>query len=99
VVEIDTQGNVLSIEDKPQNPKSNVVCTGFMGFKSEVFEMVDKIQPNEKGEYDIMDIIRKVNSQKMLEYSFIKGCWLDAGVSFDTLLAASSLAKMKGLNK
>lgn len=99
VVEIDSQGNILSIEDKPQNPKSNIVCTGFMGFSSEVFEMIDKIKPNKKNEYDIMDTVRAIHARNMLEYAFIKGCWMDAGVSFDTLLAASVLAKERGLNK
>ena len=99
VVEIDQCGKILSIEDKPQYPKSNLVCTGFMGFKSEVFDMVDKVQSNTQGEYDIMDTIRTIHKQNMLEYAFINGSWLDAGVSFDTLLAASVLAKEKGLNK
>lgn len=99
VVEIDALGKILSIEDKPKKPKSNIICTGFMGFKSEVFGMIDKIESNSKGEFDIMNAIREVHSQNMLEYSFIKGTWLDAGVSFDMLLAASLLAKTKGLNK
>lgn len=99
VVEIDPQGKILSIEDKPQNPKSDTVCTGFMGFKSEVFEMIDKIKPNKKGEYDIMDAVRAIHAQNMLDYAFIKGYWMDAGVSFDTLLAASMFVKERGINK
>lgn len=99
VVEIDKRGRILSIIDKPQKPKSKIVCTGFIGFSSEVFEMVGRIQPNKMGEYDIMDAVRMIHSENLLEYAFIKGYWLDAAVSFDTLLAASILAKEKGINK
>ena len=99
VVEIDGHGEILSIIDKPQNPRSNVVCAGFMGFKSEVFGMIDKVQPNNKGEYDIMNVVRMTQKEKVLEYVFTKGGWVDACVSFDTLLVASILAKERGLNK
>lgn len=99
VLEIDEKERIISIEDKPEFPKSNTICTGFMGFNSEVFGMFDKIKPNVKGELDIMDIVRIYQVEKMLEYVFIKGSWLDAGVSFETLFAAAILAKEKGLNK
>ena len=99
VVEIDKRGRILSIIDKPQKPKSKIVCTGFMGFNSEVFEMIGRIRPNKRGEYDIMDVVRMIHDENLLEYAFIKGYWLDAAVSFDTLLAASILAKEKGINK
>lgn len=99
VVNVDNNGNIKSIEDKPQNPKSHLVCTGFMSFKSEVFEMINEIQPNSKGEYDIMDTVRAIHTQNTLEYAIVNGYWMDAGVSFDTLLAASILVKEKGINK
>ncbi len=99
VVEIDRRKRILRIADKPKNPRSNIVCTGFMGFKSEVFGLVKNIAPNPKGEYDIMGVVRLTHSQNMLEYAFIRGSWIDAGVSFDTLLKASILAKEKGLNR
>lgn len=99
VVEIDEEGRITNIVDKPQIPKSNIVCTGFMGFKSQVFDMIKNISPNKKGEFDIMDAVRLIHSQGVLEYAFIKGNWIDAGVSFDTLLKASILAKECGFNK
>ena len=70
-----------------------------MGFKSEIFDTIEQIQPNKDGEYDIMDAVRSINAQEMLEYTLIRGYWIDAGVSFDTLLEASILVKEKGLNK
>lgn len=99
VVEINKQGQIMSIIDKPQKPKSKIVCTGFMGFSSEVFEMIEKVQPNKRGEYDIMDAVRMTHDESLLEYAFIKGYWLDAAVSFETLLVASILVKEKGINK
>ena len=99
VVEIDERGRIVSIEDKPRLPKSNIICTGFMGFSSEAFGLIGKIKPNVKGELDIMDVVRMAQAEKMLEYVFVKGSWIDAGVSFEALLAAAILAKEKGLNK
>lgn len=99
VVEMDKVGRIASIVDKPQLPKSNIVCTGFMGFKSQIFDMIKNTTLNKQGEFDIMDAIRLIHSQGILEYAFIKGDWIDAGVSFDTLLKASILAKESGINK
>lgn len=99
VVEIDENERIINIEEKPELPKSNTVCTGFMGFSSEVFGMLGKLKPNIRGELDIMDIVRMAQADNALEYVFIKGGWLDAGVSFETFFAAAVLAKEKGLNK
>ncbi len=99
VVEINRKGKITKILDKPKNPKSNLICTGFMGFKSEAIDTMKSITPNNKGEYDVMDTIRFAQGRNMLEYALIRGRWLDAGVSFDTLLKAAILAREKGLNK
>lgn len=99
VIEINDDGKIIGIVDKPQIPKSNIICTGFMGFKSQVFDMVKNISPNKRGELDIMDAVRTIYNQGVLEHTFIRGGWIDAGVSFDTLLNASILAKERGLNK
>jgi glucose-1-phosphate thymidylyltransferase len=99
VVELDSQGKIKSIEDKPLTPKSNHICTGFMGFNSVVLDQLNSLQPNQKGEYEVMDLVRTAHRNQLLEHAFIQGSWMDAGVSFDTLVAASLLAKEKGLNK
>lgn len=99
VVEINNNREIIKIIDKPKNSKSNLICTGFMGFKSEAIDEIKSLKPNFKSEYDVMDTVRIAQDRDMLEYSLIKGKWLDVGVSFDTLLSAAILAKQKGLNK
>jgi len=90
---------IISIEDKPQQPKANTICTGFMLFTDSVFDEIDHVVPNHKQERDIMDIIRYYLRIGKLTYAHISGCWFDAGTNPETYYRAAFFAETFGLNK
>lgn len=98
VIEIKT-GKILSIEEKPSRPKDKFVCTGFMIFNKEVFKRIGKLPKNKKNEWDIMNVLKEYQEEGKLDYRIIKGRWLDAGVSFESLFKTSEFVRNYGVNK
>lgn len=98
VVEIKA-GKILNIEEKLPKPKSKFVCTGFMIFNNEVFKRIEKLQKNKKDEWDIMNVLKAYREEGRLDYKMVKGRWLDAGVSFESLFKTSKFVRDCGVNK
>ena len=92
VIEFDVKHKVLSIEEKPKNPKSNFAATGVYIFDSEVVSVAKKLQPSKRGELEIVDLMNHYLKKKTLDVRTIKGEWIDAG-TFDSLLKANILAR------
>lgn len=94
VIEKDNLGNLISIEEKPMCPKSDLVMTGLMMFDKNAFEMMKKIKPSIRGEYEITDLVNmyiKKNKAKAEQLS--PNCiWLDTG-THDSMLKASEEVK------
>jgi glucose-1-phosphate thymidylyltransferase len=90
VVSFNRDGRVVSIEEKPQNPKSNYAVTGIYFYDNRVVDIASRIEPSERGELEITDINRKYF--EMGELHVVKlgrgFAWLDTG-TFETLLQAS----------
>ena len=79
VAKMDKEGNVISIEEKPEMPKSNNAVVGVYMFDESVFEMISTLQPSKRGEYEITDLCNLyVNNKKCKNFS-IDGWWIDAG--------------------
>ena len=102
VAEFDKQGNCLSIEEKPQHPKSNYAVVGLYFYPNKVVEVARNIKPSARGEYEITTV-----NQKFLEDGELKVqtlgrgfAWLDTG-THDSLSEASTyievLEKRQGL--
>ncbi|MCE7738711.1 MAG: NTP transferase domain-containing protein, partial [Candidatus Heimdallarchaeota archaeon] len=90
VVEIEGD-NVLSLEEKPQNPKSNLVITGFYVFSPIIFDMIPKLKPSSRGEYELTDAIRElINGGHVVKAGLISGWRHDIGFPED-LLAVNRL--------
>ena len=91
VVEFDTNGRVVGIEEKPQKPKSNYAVPGLYFYDSTVTEKAARLQPSARGEYEITDLNRLYLEEGTLRVElFGRGfAWLDTG-NCDSLLEASN---------
>ena len=81
VVEFDQQGNVISLEEKPEKPKSNYVVTGLYFYDSKAVEYAKQIKPSFRGELEITDLNRMYLEDQTLSVELIgRGyAWLDTG--------------------
>jgi len=86
---------VISIEEKPQYPKSHFAVTGLYLYDSEVFSIIRTLKPSGRGELEITDVNNDYIEKEMMQYSILQGFWSDAG-TFDSLLRASILVQHNG---
>jgi len=91
VAELD--GNtIVSIEEKPEYPKSNFAVTGIYMYDSEVFDIIKTLKPSGRGELEITDVNNYYIKKGSLTYDILKGWWTDAG-TIPSLINATELAK------
>ena len=81
---------ILSIEEKPSQPKSNHAVVGCYAYDHKVFDIIDTIQPSARGELEITAVNNRYIERNQLQYSFVQGRWTDAG-TFDSLREANEL--------
>lgn len=98
IVEFDNEGKALSIEEKPQKPKSNFCVTGAYIYDNRVIEIAKNIQPSERGEIEITTVNNIFLKKNELAVKKIEGEWLDAG-TFDSLLEAGNIVREKKIYK
>jgi len=94
VVEFDEQMNAISIEEKPEKPKSNYCVTGLYIYDNRVVNIAKNLQASERGELEITDVNRWYLEKGELEVAKFDGEWIDAG-TFESFAAAQELARTK----
>ncbi|MCB9425818.1 MAG: glucose-1-phosphate thymidylyltransferase RfbA [Flavobacteriales bacterium] len=94
VVDFDDEGNVLSLEEKPAEPKSNYAVPGIYFYDNDVVEIAENIEPSARGELEITDVNKEYLKRGKLKVGILdRGiAWLDTG-TFDSLMQAGQFVQ------
>ncbi len=85
---------IVSIEEKPKKPKSDLAVTGVYMYDENVFEIIETLKPSKRGELEITDVNNAYIKRGELAFDVLEGWWTDSG-TFDSLLRANQLVAKK----
>ncbi|HEY4189133.1 MAG TPA: sugar phosphate nucleotidyltransferase [Candidatus Limnocylindrales bacterium] len=91
VAEFDDQGNVVGFEEKPAQPKSDLIPIGVYFLRAAAFDVIDQLAPSGRGEFEITDVLNHYIPDDQLFTRVYEGIWTDAG-TVDSLMRAAVLA-------
>ena len=94
VVEFDSEGNAISLAEKPKKPKSNYAVTGLYFYDKDIVEVAKTIKPSDRGELEITDVNNIYLQKKKLHVERMKNgfAWLDTG-THDSLMQAAAFVQ------
>jgi glucose-1-phosphate thymidylyltransferase len=99
VPELDGDGRLLRIVEKPEQPPSSYAVTGIYLYDEHVFDVIPKLVPSARGELEITDVNNWYVEQGTMEYDVLDGFWGDAGESIDAYYAVNDFVRKHGVNK
>jgi len=99
VAELDSNGRIRRIIEKPTDPPTNLAVTGVYCFDPSVFSVIAGLAPSAREELEITDVNNHYASNGSLAHELVVGFWADAGESIDAYQAASDFVRTHGANK
>ncbi len=94
VIEMDKSGKVISIEEKPENPKSDIAQSGIYLYDHRVFDFISKLKPSKRGQLEVSDL-NNIYAKEGTLTCHLLDWWIDAGTSHDELHRANKLVHQK----
>ena len=91
VAEFDEEGRIVGFEEKPAQPKSNLIPIGVYLFRPSVFDVIGELKPSARGEFEITDLLNHYLRQDSMVHTVFDGEWQDAG-TIDALLESNVFA-------
>lgn len=89
---------IVSVEEKPKEPKSNLAVIGIYLYDTAVFDIIKTLRPSGRGELEITDVNNRYIEEGWMTWDVLEGWWTDAG-TFESLLRANQLVSQTGANK
>ena len=99
VPELDSNGRVLRIIEKPEDPPSTYAVTGIYFYDSTVFDVIPTLKPSGRGELEITDVNNWYVGDGQMEADVVDGFWGDAGESIDAYYEVNDYVRLHGANK
>jgi len=98
VPELDGEGRIRRIVEKPDNPPSQYAVTGVYFYDETVWDVIPTLEPSGRGELEITDVNNWYVEQGTMEYDVLEGFWGDAGESIDAYYAVNDHVRAHGAN-
>jgi len=98
VPELDADGRIVRIVEKPEQPPSEFAVTGVYFYDETVWDILPTLVPSGRGELEITDVNNWYVEQRTMEYDVLEGFWGDAGESIDAYYAANDFVRANGAN-
>jgi len=99
VPELDADGRIVRIFEKPAHPPSNYCVTGVYLYPPDVFQVLPSLEPSGRGELEITDVNNHYVEKGAMAYDVIEGYWGDAGESIDAYYAVNDQVRRNGANR
>ena len=99
VPELDGDGKVVRIVEKPSDPPSRYAVTGIYFYDASVFEVIPTLEPSGRGELEITDVNNWFVDQETMEYDVLEGFWGDAGESIEAYYEVNDFVRREGANR
>jgi bifunctional UDP-N-acetylglucosamine pyrophosphorylase/glucosamine-1-phosphate N-acetyltransferase len=93
VVVLDNENNIIELQEKPKNPKSNLINAGIYKFEKDIFDILEDLKPSDRGEVELTDAIKEFIKDRTIKGMKLNGYWNDIGRPWDLLDANAHLLK------